>query len=74
LVWGILRAVGPLLNGNKLERWTIEDGTHSGSRNVVKKFTLNTVQNPQNQKSVYKREYFNAMNSVHFCSIMFSSN
>ena len=31
---------------------TIEDGTHSGSRNVVKKFTPYTVQNPQNQKSV----------------------
>jgi hypothetical protein len=31
---------------------TIEDGTHSGSRNVVEKFTLNTVQYPQNEKSV----------------------
>ena len=30
---------------------TIEDGTHSGSRNVVGKFILYTVQNPQNQKS-----------------------
>jgi hypothetical protein len=29
---------------------TIEDGTHSGSRNVVGKFTLHTVQNPQNKK------------------------
>jgi hypothetical protein len=31
---------------------TIEDGTHSGSRNFVGKFTLHNVQNPQNQKSV----------------------
>ena len=30
---------------------TIEDSTHSGSQNVVGKFTLHTVQNPQNQKS-----------------------
>jgi hypothetical protein len=34
-----------------LQPMTIEDGTHRGSRNVVKKFTLHTVQNPQNQKS-----------------------
>jgi hypothetical protein len=32
---------------------TIEDVTHSGSRNVVGKFILHTVQNPQNQKSVF---------------------
>ena len=30
---------------------TIEDGTHSGFRNVVGKLTLHTVQKPQNQKS-----------------------
>jgi hypothetical protein len=34
---------------------TIEDGTHSGSRNVVRKFILHTVQNLQNQKSVLMR-------------------
>jgi hypothetical protein len=32
---------------------TIEDGTHSGSRNVIEKFTSHTLQNPQNQKSVF---------------------
>jgi hypothetical protein len=32
---------------------TIEDGTHNGSRNVVGKFIFHTVQNPQNQKSVF---------------------
>ena len=32
---------------------TIEDGTHSGSRNVVGKFTLHTVQNAENQKLMY---------------------
>jgi hypothetical protein len=62
-------AVGTIFNGHKLEykraaEWdaactftlqfvTIEDGIHSGSQNVVKKFTLHTVQNPQNQKSVF---------------------
>jgi hypothetical protein len=47
--------VGPIFNGHRLELqpMTIEDGTHSGSQNVVKKFTLHTVQNPQNQKSVF---------------------
>ena len=30
---------------------TIEDGTHSGSQNVVGKFILHTVQNPQKQES-----------------------
>ena len=38
---------------------TTEDGTHSGSRNVVGKFTLHTVGNPQNQQSGkcnFKRE------------------
>jgi hypothetical protein len=30
---------------------TSEDGTHSGFRNVVSKFTSQTVQKPQNQKS-----------------------
>jgi hypothetical protein len=29
---------------------TNEDGTHSGFRNVVDKFTSHTVQKPQNQK------------------------
>jgi hypothetical protein len=48
-------AVGPIFNGRKLKRKliTIEEGTHNGSRNVVGKFTLHTVQNPQNQKSVF---------------------
>ena len=32
---------------------TIEVGTHSGSRNVVVKFILHILQNPQNQKSVF---------------------
>jgi hypothetical protein len=32
---------------------TIENGTHSGSRKVVGKFILHTVQKPQNQKSVF---------------------
>jgi hypothetical protein len=30
---------------------TSEDGTHNGSQNVVSKFTSQTVQKPQNQKS-----------------------
>jgi hypothetical protein len=29
---------------------TIEDGTHNGFRNVVRKFTSYTVQEPQSQK------------------------
>jgi hypothetical protein len=36
---------------------TIEDGTHSCSRNVVEKFILHTVQNPQNQKSANKSKF-----------------
>jgi hypothetical protein len=32
---------------------TSEDGTHSGSHNVVGKFTSHTVQKPQNQKSIF---------------------
>jgi hypothetical protein len=35
-----------------LQLMTIEEGTHNGSRNVVGKFILHTVQNPQNQESV----------------------
>jgi hypothetical protein len=31
---------------------TNEDGTHSGFRNVVRNFTLHTVQKPQNQKPI----------------------
>ena len=33
----------------------IEDGTHSGSQNVVGKFILHTVQNLQNQESIWKK-------------------
>ena len=33
------------------DRITSEDGTHSGFRNVVSKFTSHTVQKPQNQKT-----------------------
>jgi hypothetical protein len=36
---------------------TSQNGTHSGSRNVVGKFTLHTVQNPQNQKSRLENVY-----------------
>ena len=32
---------------------TIEDGTHSGSWNVVGKLTLHTVQKPQNRESIF---------------------
>jgi hypothetical protein len=32
---------------------TTEHGTHSSSRNVIGKLTLHTVQNPENQKSVF---------------------
>ena len=45
---------------------TTEDGTQGGSRNVVRKFTLHTVQNTQNQKSVliprWKSEIKNSTN------------
>jgi hypothetical protein len=45
---------------------TTEDGTQGGSRNVVRKFTLQTVQNTQNQKSVliprWKSEIKNSTN------------
>jgi hypothetical protein len=34
---------------------TIEDETHSGSRNVVGKFILHTLQNPQHQKLVLQQ-------------------
>jgi hypothetical protein len=33
---------------------TIEGGTHSVSQNVIGKFILHTVQNPQNLESVFK--------------------
>ena len=43
-------AVGPIFNGHRL---TIEDETHSGSRNVVGKLILHTVLKPQNRESVF---------------------
>jgi hypothetical protein len=46
-------AVGAIFNGHKLLLMTIEDGTHSGTRNLVGIFILHTVQNPQNQESVF---------------------
>ena len=46
--------MGPIFNGHRLglQPMTIEDGTHSDSQSVLKKFTLYTVQNPENQKFV----------------------
>jgi hypothetical protein len=44
---------------------TIEDGTHSSSRNVVGKLTLHTVQKPQNQKSVFIPQLKSKIKSYH---------
>jgi hypothetical protein len=45
---------------------TIEDGTHSGSRNVVGKLTLHTVQKSQNQISVLNLSTQLHLNRVRF--------
>jgi hypothetical protein len=51
---------------------TIEDGNHGGSQNVVGKFTLHTVQNPQNQKSNFSVEKIQVFWYVTFCQYFFN--
>jgi hypothetical protein len=71
--------VGPIFNGHKLQRkfmlqlMTIEDGTHSTSRNVVGKLMLHTMQYPQNPSTVseYPNSFFHS-SIFESCLIIFS--
>jgi hypothetical protein len=47
-----------------LRSMTIEDGTHSGSRNVVGKLILHTVQKPQNRESVFIPRWKSKINTI----------
>ena len=50
---------------------TVEDGTHSGSLNIVKKFILHTMQNPQNEKSVIAVSLHKKLKNFLYCKFCY---